>query len=166
MGRANIPGELTIRGNAIEEFLRSLRSLASEVAPNLTLTHLEPAAPDDMVDLCRPHDVGIAIENPERRSQELALTNKSLTYILAGLAVALTDTAGQHELAADLADEGLVLPVGDIDNFAKGLQRWSKDPESLARAKEASWEAAKTRWNWDHPSECRRLLDAIAGVLT
>lgn len=166
MGRAKIPGELTIRGNAIEDFLGSLRSLAADVAPNLTLTHLEPAAPDDMVDLCRSHDVGIAIENPERRSQALALTNKSLTYVLAGLAVALTDTPGQHELATDLGDAGLILPVGDIDGFAKGLERWSTDPESLVRAKQASWEAAKTRWNWDHPGECRRLLDAIAGVFT
>jgi hypothetical protein len=119
-----------------------------------------------MIDLCRSHDVGIAIENPERRSQELALTNKSLTYILAGLAVALTDTLGQHELGADLGEGALLLQRGDIEGFATGLERWSREPESLVRAKEASWEAAQRRWNWDNPGECRRLMDAIAGVLT
>lgn len=166
MGMANVPGELTVRGNANEDFLQSLRSLTAELAPNLTLTHLEPAPPDDMVDLCRSHDVGIAIEKPERRSQELALTNKSLTYILAGLAVAITDTIGQHELGVDLGEGALLLPIGDIDEFAKGLKRWSEDPPSLVRAKEASWEAAQRRWNWDNPSECRRVMDAIAAVLS
>jgi hypothetical protein len=166
MGLADIQGELTVRGNANSDFLIRLRELSAEVAPNLTLTHLEPAPPDDMIDLCRSHDVGIAIENPERRSQELALTNKSLTYILAGLAVALTDTLGQHELGADLGEGALLLQRGDIEGFATGLERWSRDPESLVRSKEASWEAAQRRWNWDNPGECRRLMDAIAGVLT
>jgi hypothetical protein len=164
-GKAGVPAELTIRGNAREEFVRELRTLAERVAPSLELTILAPAAPDDMVDLCRPYDVGIAIENPDGKNQALALSNKSLTYILAGLALAINDTPGQHELAVDLGEGALIIPGKDIDVFASGLKRWSDDPDSLRRAKLASWDAATRRWNWDTAEECRRMVDAVAAVL-
>jgi len=165
-GAAEITSELTIRGNGSREYVDSLETLATDVAPRLTLTLVTPAPPDAMVDLCRPHDVGIAIEMPERRSQELALTNKSLTYILAGLAVAMTDTLGQHDLATDLGDGALICqPATIIDDLAKGLRRWSDNPASLALAKEAAWTAARTRWHWEHPQERGRMLEAVASVL-
>ena len=165
LGMAGVTSELSIRGIVSDEYRDSLRQLASEVAPAMTLTPLAPAPPDDMIDLCRPHDVGIAIEAPQRRSQELAMTNKSLTYILAGLAVAISDTVGQHELCVDLGDGGLVCPVGDIDTLARGFKQWSDDPSSLARAKEASWNAARTRWHWEHREERGKLIEAIAEIL-
>lgn len=165
-GAAEIASELTIRGNGSRAYVESLQALAGEVAPRLTLTLVTPAPPDDMVDLCRPHDVGIAIEVPERRSQELALTNKALTYILAGLAMAMTDTLGQHDLGTDLGEGALICQPGNvIDDLAKGLRKWSDDPASLTRAKEASWNAARSRWHWEHPEERGRMLEAIAGVL-
>jgi hypothetical protein len=160
-GLAGIESELTIRGNPRDDFINGLRALADEVAPKLTLTILPPAAPDDMIDLCRPYDVGIAIQKPDDHSQSLALTNKALTYILAGLAVAINDTPGQRELAADLGDGAVIIPGVDIDVFAKGLKRWSDEPETLRQAKLSSWEAATRRWNWDDPEECGRIVDAI-----
>jgi glycosyltransferase involved in cell wall biosynthesis len=164
-GLSGVESELTIRGNPRDDFINALRALADETAPRLALTFLPPAAPDDMVDLCRPYDVGVAIQKPDDRSQSLALTNKALTYILAGLAVAINDTPGQHELAVDLGEGGLVIPGVDVDVFAKGLKRWSDEPEALRRAKLASWEAATRRWNWDNPEECGRIVDAIGIAL-
>jgi hypothetical protein len=164
-GRSGVPTELTIRGNPRQDFIRDLNTLAAEAAPQLTLTLTGPASPDDMVDLCRPYDVGIAVENPEGHNQALALSNKSLTYILAGLAVAINDTPGQHEFAVDLGEGALIIPGRDIDVVARGLKRWSDDPESLHRAKLASWDAAVRRWNWDNPEECRRMVDAVGAVL-
>jgi len=165
-GAAEITSELTVRGIGSREYIDSLQTLATKVAPRLTLTPLSPAPPDDMVDLCRPHDIGMAIETPQYHSQELALTNKSLTYILAGLAVAMTDTLGQHELGADLGEGALICqPSNIIDDLAKGLKKWSDDPAALTRAKEAAWTAARSRWHWEHPEERGRMLEAIAGVL-
>jgi hypothetical protein len=164
-GLSGVQSELTIRGNARDNFIRELQALADQTAPNLGLTFLPPAAADDMVDLSRPYDVGVAIQNPDDYSQSLALTNKSLTYILAGLAVAINDTPGQHELAVDLGEGALIIPGRDLNVFADGLRRWSNDPVSLRRAKLASWEAATRRWNWDNAEECRRMVDADAAVL-
>jgi len=165
LGLAEIRSEFTIRGAVSGDYLASLQQLAARTAPLLNLIHVEPASPDDMIDLCRPFDVGIAVEVPERLSQNLALTNKSLTYILAGLAVAMTDTLGQHELGADLGEGALLCPTGDIDSLAGGLKKWSEDPELLTRAKAAAWNAAARRWHWEHPEERGKLISAIAGIV-
>jgi hypothetical protein len=164
-GSAGIRCELAVRGNTSGDYVKSLLALAAERAPALTLTVHGPAAPDDMVDLCRVHDVGIAIENPARLNQDLALSNKSLTYILAGLAVAMNDTIGQRELALDLGEGALLCPRGDSDSLARGFRQWSENPERLARAKAAAWEGASRRWHWEHAEERGKLLAAIAGAL-
>jgi glycosyltransferase involved in cell wall biosynthesis len=165
VGLAGIPSELALRGVVGTDYLMALRALAAQFAPDLVLTHLPPAFPDDMVDLCRPYDVGVALERPQRYSQDLALTNKALTYILAGLAVAITDTAGQHELGTDLAEGALLCAPGDLPAMATGLKRWAQDRSLLSRAKAAAWGAAQRRWHWEHAEEKGRLLKSVAAVL-
>jgi glycosyltransferase involved in cell wall biosynthesis len=164
VGAAKIRSELTVRGATSEEYLQSLRAIAAEFAPALAIAAADRAPPDDMIDLCRVHDVGIAIADPEVNAEELRLSNRPPTYILAGLAVALTDTRGQHELGTDLGEGALLCPEGDVEGFARGLRDWSDNPDRLANAKAAAWEAAKRRWHWEHPEERDKLLSAIAGV--
>lgn len=160
-GLAEIKCELTIRGVISDSYLESLRRLASEAAPQMTLTPLGHAPPDDMIDLCRPHDVGLALEDSGRG---LSLSNKPPTYILAGLTVAVTETPGQHGLAADLGEGALLCQAGDVESLARGFKRWSDDPATLARGKEAAWAAARVRWHWEHPDERGKLVEAIAGI--
>ena len=99
------------------------------------------------------------------RNRLLCLSNKVLTYPLAGLASALTDTPGQRPVAEDLGTGALLLPIGDVDAFAAGLARWGRDPDALAEAKAASWQAATRRWHWEHPQERGALLGAVRGAL-
>jgi len=88
-----------------------------------------------------------------------------LTYILAGLAVVLTDSPGQRAFADDLGDGALRYQTGDIASLANGLRLWAEDRGRLRRARQAAWQAAKRRWNWKHPSERGALIDAVSGVL-
>lgn len=160
-GLAEIKCELTIRGIITDSYLESLRRLASDAAPQLTLTPLGHAPPDDMIDLCRPHDVGLALKDSGR---SLSPSNKSFTYILAGLPVAMTETPGQHDLAADLGEGALLCPPGDVESLAGGFKKWSDDPHLLTRGKQAAWAAARSRWHWEHPDEKGKLLEVIAGI--
>jgi len=160
-GLAEIKCELTIRGVISDSYLESLRQLATEAAPQLTLTPLGHAPPDDMVDLCRPHDVGLALKDSGR---SLALSNKCPTYILAGLAVAMTETPGQRELEPDLGEGALLCAPGDVESLARGFKKWSDDPQFLARGKQAAWAAARTRWHWEHADERGKLIELIAGI--
>ncbi len=162
MGRGGIPGELHLRGRAIPDYVHGLRLTSTQVAPHLALIHHDPCAPDAMVPLSTGYDAGLAVEPGFSENNRLALSNKAFTYMVAGLAVAFTDTPGQRSLALELGEGALLYRPGDVAALARGLKRWADDKAVLVRAKVASWEAAKRRWHWEHPAERGALLDAVA----
>jgi hypothetical protein len=165
MGRAGIPGALELRGQAIPDYLDGLQRRAARVAPALRVVHRPPEPPGDMVELCRGYDVGLAVEPGSSPNNLIALSNKACTYVLAGLAVVLTDTPGHRALARDAGEGALTYAPGDVAALAAGLRRWADDRAALARAMAASWEAARRRWHWEHPLERGSLLDAAATAL-
>jgi hypothetical protein len=164
MGLVGTAGELHLRGRAMPEYLQSLRALAGRVAPRLAIIHHEPCDPDTLIDACRRHDVGLAVEPGFSLNNRLALSNKAFTYMLAGLAVAFTDTPGQRPLAIDMGAGALLYVPGDVAALATGLRRWADDGEALRQAKRAAWAAAAGRWHWQHPAERGALLNAVAQV--
>jgi glycosyltransferase involved in cell wall biosynthesis len=165
VGVAGIGGELHVRGRAMALHFAALVSLAADVAPRLKVIHHEPAPPDEMVALCRGHDIGLALEPGFSPNNRAALSNKALTYALAGLAVALTDTDGQRPFARDLGAGALTVTPGDVEGLARGLRAWADDRARLHGARVAAWDAARRRWHWEHPSERGELLAAVARVL-
>lgn len=164
MGLAGILGQLDLRGRVAPGYEESLRQLAAQAAPRLRLHFLPPSPPDTMVEAARDYDVGLTLEQPGVLNRDLCLTNKAFTYLLAGLAVAMTSTTGQRRLAEDLGPAALVYPAGEPARLAAGLRRWWEHPEELLAARRSGWEAAQRRWHWEHPLERGRLLDAVAGA--
>lgn len=165
-GIAGSAMELHLRGTPIAGYIESLQKLASGAAPALRVVH-HPAAPPDPIDLCRAghYDVGLALEQTHVLNRRICVTNKSFTYLASGLAVAFTDTPGQHDLALDLGEGAHLYEPGDVAGLASGLARWANDPARLRAAKAASWEAAKRRWHWEHPLERGALLELVARVI-
>jgi hypothetical protein len=164
-GRAGFPGELALRGRPHAGYVEALAKLAALHAPRLELVHLEPAPPDTMVDCARGYDVGLALEGTDVRNRQIALSNKALTYILAGLAVAMTDTPGQHPLGVDLGRAAAVVRVDDVDALAAAFALWAGDPAELDCAKRTAWAAATRRWHWEHELERGRLLTLVQEAL-
>ena len=164
-GLADIDCQLHLLGNPSGGYLDRLSSMAKERAPKLRVVHHAPQPPDRMVDLCRDHHVGLALEPGHCLNNELALSNKAFTYILAGLAVVFTDTPGQRGLAMDLGPGAFLYSPGDIGKLAQGLRRWAEDPAQLLAARRAAWAAACRRWHWQHPDEEGTLLRAVREVL-
>ena len=118
-----------------------------------------------MVALCAEYDVGLSLEHGPVLNKLLCLSNKALTYVLGGLAVAFTDTPGQHDLARDMGEGSLVHAPGDVESLAIGLRRWADDRDVLERARRASWQAAERRWHWEHPDERGALIAACGAAL-
>lgn len=164
-GLAEIPVELHLRGRALPDYIRTLERLAEGQAPLLKLVVHAPAPPDAMVALCTGYDVGLAVESPHVLNRDICSPNKPYTYVLAGLAVVLTDTAGQRPLAADLGEGAFSYQPGDVGALAAGLRRWAEDKSALAAAKVAAWRAAGRRWHWEHPAERGALLAAVEEAL-
>ncbi len=165
-GLVRQPCELHVRGVPVAGYLESLRALVTRLAPSLTLTHHQPIDPDVLIDTCRGFDIGLSPEQMSVPNQELALSNKSLTYPLAGLPVVITDTPGQRVLAQDLGAGAVCYRPGDVATLAGGLARWFDDPDALRAAGEASWEAARRRWHWRHPAERGALVAAVERVVS
>lgn len=157
--------ELHLRGNPVPGYLDSLEHLRLGVAPRLRMHHHAPVDPDAMVDSCRGYDIGLSLEEGHVLSRALCLTNKAFTYMLAGLAVALSDTPGQTPLARDIGDAACVYRPGDARALAAGLSAWANDPQRLLAARQASWAAATRRWHWEHPLERGALLAAVDRAL-
>lgn len=165
-GRLGRPVWLGLIGSNRAEYTNKLTELAKRVSPGLRMEFLGHRSPDEMVEAARQADVGLALEIGVPRNRRLCVTNKIFTYMLAGLAVAATDTEGQRPIVEDLGEGGFCYPPGDIGALAGGLKRWAENPQALLRAKMASWEAAGRRWHWEHPLERGALLDAVGHVFS
>jgi glycosyltransferase involved in cell wall biosynthesis len=165
LGRAGVAAHLALRGRPQAGYLETLTTLASAHAPALEIVQLDPAPPDAMVDVARGYDVGLALEQMTPRNRQLCLTNKAFTYILAGMAVATTDTPGQHALGVDLGRAAALVPVGDIDALAAAFARWAADPAELECARRTAWSAATRRWHWEHALEHGALSTLVREAL-
>ena len=153
LGRSGAAAHLALRGRPHAGYLEALTTLAATHARRVEIVHFDPAPADAMIDLARGYDVGLALEQMTPHNRQLCLTNKAFTYILAGLAVAVTDTPGQHALGVDLGRAAALVPAGDIDALAAAFARWATDPAELDCAKRTAWNAATRRWHWEHPLE-------------
>jgi hypothetical protein len=163
-GAAGIPCELHLRGVAVAGYASELEALRRSVASRLILVWHDTSDPDHMVDACRGFDVGLALETGHTLNRALCLTNKALTYPLAGLAMVLTHTPGQRVLIDDLGPHAVAYAPGRHDDLAAGLVRWNEDRSALDRARQESWKVAHARWRWDHPLERDALLTAVRAV--
>lgn len=164
VGAAALSAELHLRGVVGPEYAEHLRRRAWLIARRLTIVFHPPAAPDRMVECCQGFDAGISAEQGHIPNRQVNLSNKALVYPLAGLALILTETRGHAPLGADLHDRLVQYRPGDVETLAAGLVRLS-DPEWRREAQQASWEAARTRWHWDHPLERQALVSAVEQAL-
>ena len=98
------------------------------------------------------HDIGFAGETTACRSRDLTITNKMLHYLLGGLAVVASDTAGQREVARRAHGAVALYPVGDAGTLAARLDALVRSPDGLSRMKAAALLAAERAFSWEHAS--------------
>lgn len=163
-GLLSVPVELYLRGNADGAYIDALTTLAKRVAPNLRIIFHPPAPPDQMIALARGYHVGLALEHPHVKNRDICLTNKAFIYMLAGLAIVVTQTKAQTRLAATLSTAAVSYSPGDATGFATSIKPWVENPNLLLQAQHASWRAGYTRWHWEHPEERDKLLRLVSSV--
>ena len=95
------------------------------------------------------HDIGLATEIPVIRNKDLTVSNKILHYLLAGLAVIATDTAGQREVAAQAPGGVFLYKSGNAGALAALLDRFLSSKEALLTAKRCSLLAAQRTFCWE-----------------
>lgn len=139
--------ELHLRGNPSFGFEAALEALASQHKVKLILhPQIEH---DDLIRSLDQFDVGLALERPENVGAALTVSNKIGSYLLAGLAIAATNTPGQREMLGQIPSAGFLYPSGTSKLLAEGLRRWLNDRNALRAAQQSAWDAARSRFSWD-----------------
>jgi len=160
---------LELRGVWQHGYERTLRGLARECGvPNDTIAAHPPAPPDEMIRLSAQADIGLALEPGTTPNNDLAISNKLYTYILAGNAVVASNTSGQSAAMADLNGAAVTYVAGAADSLADALSVWLADRAALGRARAEAWRLGERRFNWDvEKREFLRVAEAtlLAGRL-
>lgn len=110
------------------------------------------------------HDIGFAGEQTYCRSRDLTVTNKILHYLMGGLAVVASDTAGQREVANQASCAVELYEPGNSQALAAALDALLASPERLRRAKAAALEAAQRTFCWERQESA--LLAAVIRALS
>ena len=141
--------EIHLRGRVSEQHRRELMAVAERWGVAGCLNFHPVIDRDELFRSMAQYDVGLALERPQNRNYSLTVTNKIFSYMLAGLAVAATDTPGQREVMNQAPGAGFLYPPGDAESLRAMLEIWLKDRTGLREAQSAGWEAARARFCWD-----------------
>ncbi len=159
-----VPTELHVRGTWQSGYEAALRNEARTLGlRESAIVHHHPAPSSEMVRLAAQHHVGLALEPPVSENNDLLWSNKVFTYLLAGLPMALSRTAGQARLAGELGGAAVTYPPGDSKALAAALTPWLTDAVARRRAGDEAWHLGATRYNWD--LEQHQFLTTVREVL-
>ncbi|GGD56915.1 glycosyltransferase [Erythrobacter arachoides] len=120
-------------------------------------------APSELLSRIAEHDIGLALEAVDPPSRNLTVTNKMFHYLLAGLAVVATRTAGQAEIAASVPAAIATCRPGDAASLAAAINELVSDPARLAAAHKAALDAARDTYCWERQKAT--VLGLVAAAL-
>jgi glycosyltransferase involved in cell wall biosynthesis len=164
MSLLKTPTRLILRGKSDETFISDLRNRASALGLSNQLQILPRAEPGQMVRLAAEHDILFGTQPGSDLFNQMALGNKVFTGMMAGLALALSDTVAHRELLAEAPGCGFLFPDGDIAGLASQLNHLLCDRPRIAAMKLQAWNLAEARFNWEE--ESKTLLHTIGQLLS
>lgn len=103
----------------------------------------------DLLSRIAEHDIGLATEQPYCGNKLLTVSNKILHYLLAGLAVIASDTAGQREVAQKAEGAISLYKAGDSRDLAAKLNTLLSCFFNLNGAKQTALKAARETFSWE-----------------
>ncbi len=156
------PAEVHLRGRTVADFEAGIRSRLPQAWQQRLFFH-PLVANSELASRVAEHDIGFAGDVPYCRNRDLTVTNKILHYLVGGLAVVASDTAGQREVAARVPGAISLYDPGNPRALAQVLALLLESPERLRRAKAAALQMAQEFFCWER-CECT-LRSAVASAL-
>jgi glycosyltransferase involved in cell wall biosynthesis len=154
--------EIHLRGKPVSGFENWLLRRVPEAWRDRIKVH-ELVSNAELLSRIAEHDIGFAGETPSIRSRDLTVTNKILYYLLAGLAVVASDTAGQREVAEHAPGGVFLYASGDAAALASHIDVLLGSADGLGKAKAAALDAAEQTFCWERQE--KTLLEAINRAL-
>lgn len=145
--------ELHLRGRLTPAFRSRMEALSQRNKVMHKVFFHEPLPPQDLINSMDQFDVGLALDRPHHGNYSLTVTNKLFSYVLAGLAVAATDTSGHREVMGQMPTAGFIYDAANPRALGDGLRQWIVNRKALLAAQNAAWKAARERFCWDIEKE-------------
>lgn len=158
----HIPVRLTLLGRCTEAIKQTFLSRRS--TPDHVIQILDPVAPDSIFELAAGQDIGLALEPGFSKNNDIALSNKIFTYLLAGNAVIATETSAQKQFMEQYPGVGRSYRIGDVQALAAHLEHYYLNRQALHDARRAAWRLANEKLNWEE--EQKKLLRLVESVWT
>ena len=160
--KLQIPVQLHIRGRCRSGYEASLRSRISRDSKHQIFFH--PCVPHhQLLSRLAEHDIGFAGELSHCRSRDLTITNKIFQYLLAGLVILASNTAGQKEIS-DAHPNLLHTFQGDSStSLANILNQILANQSQIQTGKEEATKLAETKYCWEESKNI--LLTTVSEAL-
>lgn len=156
--------EIHLRGSLHSESYRlELNRLAVKNGIKDKLFLHGPILADWLVGDGSGYDVGLALELNTSINAMICVSNKLFSYLMSGLALIVTDTAGQKDILQCFPRAGRVAGVNDAADLAASMQFYLDHPDSLMEAKMTARSAAMNEFNWE--TESGKLIGAVNSAL-
>jgi glycosyltransferase involved in cell wall biosynthesis len=154
--------EIHLRGKQIAGFAGWLAAHVPESWRKRIILH-PLVSNEELLSRVAEYDIGLAGEQKYCRSRDLTVTNKILHYLLGGLAVVASDTAGQREIAAQSPEAVQLYPAGNAALLAEQLNHLFASPQRLHEAKAAALRSAEQTFCWER--QVPQLLRSVEAAL-
>jgi glycosyltransferase involved in cell wall biosynthesis len=146
---------LTLAGRYTAEIKTSFEKRAGSMGANIHFAGI--IQPEELPAFASKFDVGLALEPAFSINNNIALSNKIFTYLLAGTALLVSETSMQ-KMFVENNKTGLSFPINDVQKL-KQLLEYYLNKEQLDKERMHNWQLAHTSLNWEN--ESRKLLEVI-----
>jgi glycosyltransferase involved in cell wall biosynthesis len=154
--------EIHLRGRPVEGLETWLGTQVSESWRRKIFLH-DLVPNDELLSRIAEHDIGFAGEMKYCNNKDLTISNKILQYLLAGLAVVASDTAGQQEVAREASNAIVLYPSQDYFSLGVCINELLGSREYLHSMKAGALRAAKDIFCWERQEPI--LLEAVIKAL-
>lgn len=144
MGPGRPLDDLAVAARHAEGIELTVRVPGAPVLPGVTMA--EPAESDALVEAAASFHVGLVINRPLTRNDELVLPNKLFEYLMAGLAVVVPRLPGLASLVEGEAI-GLTYEPGRPELLGAALTELARDHATLAAMRARARQLALERFN-------------------
>lgn len=158
----NRPVEIHLRGKPATGFKEWLEEQIPREWKNRIFFH-GPVDNSELLPRIAEHDIGFAGERPDPPNKDLTVSNKIFHYLLGGLAVVASNTAGQREIAVKAGEAIKLYEARNPQSLAAQLNLLLDSPGKLAAAKAAALDIARRDFCWEIQES--RLVDLVAETI-
>lgn len=139
---------LTLAGNSRADLVEYIDQHARHIKRQVTIAGVIP--PDKLPAFSAKFDVGLALEPGFSLNNNIALSNKIFTYLLAGNAVIFSETPMQKAFN-DEFKTGLSFKPNDTNGLIECIKKY-KDISFLEKQRRYNYELAANKLNWENES--------------